>query len=560
MSFLDESELFDFNLQEDGFLDPTPAEGLILDSLSKMPLFKGIKTQELLPLLRQGAFEKLSPSIHANNISNFITILVKGDMRLHASVDGKEVNYTIGSGDYFGPILGIVKGEFPFKFEVLSTSEVLSFSKTCFSEFIKNNANLRDNLGQIRREEALKKAREYRDVNDKSVRIAPRFSVIDHKFNITTDKGDIFKVQDISVSGLGIIGKCPQLGGDKLQFIFEASKLNMSPIRLSGSIMRVSSDFFGIQLDTLDERLNLYWQDLILNAMQVNIDQDFEPKLTALDSSLETIFECLGFYYQGKILFLGPEGAVLKANDPLASKELMLSFDLPQTNRRPAKVSINSRIISKSERGYLLEFNDVDKETLNLIERHLRVQNAFKVKSERPESVPKSADTGAKNDAGEPSMVYPLIDKAPNSVPQAKDFQAAASVTKLEPVCIKGSEDLFRLYFESLSQKKLTYALKKRSPALTLGEAVIIPIEIRLNTPEVTCLELSGKVSDIKRKNLLLSFTAESAETLAQLEHKVQAEAMRYVAKRIPKRSTRPLLILIATVLTALSFAMLLQS
>lgn len=533
------------------------------DRLRRCELFEGLSDHDCH--LVQNAGEELclkqTETLTSNSQSlGFLNVVLSGQVQIKKASALEERTIDLKEGGFFGPIYSMISNEKFQSAKMLTDCEIFVLHGDALSTLIRILPQFNKHISSLRALSAVSSAKEYQErlqlhhqFSDPSVKlqVAPRLSVWERNVTLTLQSGDVYRVQDVSASGIGILGKVPQNVGTVLSFLFEGSSLNMSSIPLKGKITRVDKDNFAIQLVDFTPQTRAAWEEVIVRAMTVDIALKFSPVLTELKEPLSVLFEMRGFYHSGTIKSLGLDGALLETSEPLASGQLTLSADFKFNDQeKPKSLLLSCRVIEKQGQGYLLKFLNLDvpsKQTIQKFlfpemeaEEKISTENQIQANVETPSHIQEMIHAELEPEAQVRTQKQEDKDEKRS---EQENLEADMIPTPLR-VRMNTREEFFDLYFGNLRNHLIQVEHDKSH---RVGKLLRIHLEaldpIADQRREFMRFELGGKITETSGQKTYISLDKDSLSELAKIREIVEQHCYKMVEESYTHSSDHPELV-----------------
>ncbi len=298
----------------------------------------------------------------------FLNLILSGQLLIERLTPDHEISQKqVGSGFLFGSIDSVLgTGRF-LSAKVTLGASAFTLHRDELVALLLEFPDLGRHLSRIRLAISMRMAQEYQKrleahhslaggdpVSD--VRVAPRLPVAGRDLFVRLQNGEFRRVDNVSDTGLFILGAAPGAIGTPLRFAIKDKTRDMDPIEMAGIVSRTAVDGFGVRVTQLTVPAASAWDELVTSALSLEIDAAFRPKLTELKEPLASKFVAEGNYHQGHLLSLSVEGGILRSSANLKKRHLELVLELPSSTGSKSAIKIHCDILGKKENLHLLRF------------------------------------------------------------------------------------------------------------------------------------------------------------------------------------------------------------
>jgi hypothetical protein len=497
---------------------------IVMGKGRKEELLKGLGTCVIFSRLPPEALDRIAAGGSENRILQgeiqsigfkrlgFLNVVLSGRARVEysgASLYGGA--HDLPEGRFFGSIdtvLGI--GKF-LRVTALSDCSLFSIHRNDVRRLLNDLPELKNQLSHMRLSIAVREAESQQkraSVAQSSEtgqvprnRIAPRFSVWERNMGIQLAQGETRKVENLSSSGLYVAGKPPVPAGTEFSFMFQPDNPSLPTIPLTGGITRVDAAGFGVSLAHMSKAERLQWEDVVVQAMSLEITERFQPELSKLEPSLSADMRSGATAKSCEILGLGTEGAVVRTSQGVPQGEFILAANLTPAGGTPAAIRVRSKAAEVRSNRVLIQFLSPTAEEEDRIRRFLDAKN---------QKAPPS-----------PTTAEPLASKG----------------VRPETIEVKDPQDLNTLFIREITNNVLILYSNLRHNE---GESVAIRLKLLFSPPATLPdrreFDFSGSVLRINHGDAVVELDPDCIPTIGTLRRILSASNHRSLEKDLDQQ------------------------
>jgi hypothetical protein len=352
-----------------------------------------------------------------------------------------------------------------------------------------------------------------------SFRVAPRFSVWEHRVHVQLPNGETRNVENVSFSGMWVIGTCDQEMDHEISFLFRATALDYPALELSGKVARKTEGGFAIDLEALSNPLREVWNNVVLKAMSFELVEPQSHKVRRLSAPLQASASTPEGQVHGELISLGTEGAVFQAAQAIPRKAFRLQLRLPRQEGPGGNLEIDAAVLGGRSNNYLLGFQRLDPPIRDFILSHLSRDALRPATAEVPEETVPRSGVDVRNAIAEVLAQATTVEVLPaRSVPEEGKEAAVGTARALEApesLRLRDLNALRDLYYTDLRNRVIHLPAR---PHVRLHTSVQVAFQIPLGLRRLTGMDalpvLQGTVIRLDERMGMLRLGDEEAEKI----------------------------------------------
>ncbi len=469
--------------------------------LKKNVIFSPLSDDVLQAIWRAGTHEEYAEGEKLNMETpsvQFLNLILRGEMRVHrVTPDHQESLRITGPGFSYGSIDRVLgTGKF-LSAMVMKSCAVFTLHRNDLSSLLRQFPELTRRLSQVRMAVALRVAKEVerkikKDPDDSRdlPRIAPRFPLYGRTLVAVLQDGTSLRVQDISDSGLFVLGEVKESVGQDLCFTVKDKQGRFDSVDVCGQISRKTDLGFGLKVGNLSPVTLASWEQILTEVLTVEVEAIFKPDLKRIHRGCMLKISSGGEKLKGKVFSLGVEGAICQIFSPLERRVFDAQLSFESVGGESERIPLEIEIIERRQDHYLVRFMELS------LEGERKIADFI---------------------AGSGTSQIPTAKQVENSpVTESDEKKKALPIFKR---MIPNSVELCRFYFRELSDQIIILP----GPLPTkIGSEVSVSIELSSDALPVSRSQntflVSGKVVREKGNDPIVELNMDALPVIARLK------------------------------------------